>query len=82
MDYGMLWFDNDPKTDLPQKIDRAAAYYRKKYGRKPNFCFVHPKMLGDTIQFKFPLNVKPSQSILLHHLWLGVAAENEIGESQ
>jgi hypothetical protein len=45
MDIGMLWFDNDPKSGLTIKIERAADYYRTKYGRSPNLCFVHPSMV-------------------------------------
>ena len=45
MNVGMLWFDNDPKVDLEAKIERAADYYRSKYGKKPTLCFVHPSML-------------------------------------
>ena len=45
MNVGMLWFDNDTKSELDQKIERAALYYRKKYGKVPNLCFVHPSML-------------------------------------
>ena len=45
MNVGMLWFDNDAKTDLDGKIERAAVYYRTKYGRVPTLCFVHPSML-------------------------------------
>ena len=45
MNIGMLWFDNDPKTGLDKKIERAAAYYRTKYGRTPTLCFVHPSMM-------------------------------------
>jgi hypothetical protein len=41
----MLWFDNDPKTELTTKVERAAVYYLKKYGKNPNLCFVHPTML-------------------------------------
>ena len=33
MNIGMLWFDNDKKTDLAGKITRAADYYRNKYGQ-------------------------------------------------
>jgi len=29
MSTGMLWFDNDPKLDLPAKIQRAMDYYQK-----------------------------------------------------
>lgn len=45
MNIGMLWFDNDPKADLKIKIERAATYYRSKYGKAPNLCFVNPIML-------------------------------------
>ena len=48
MNVGMLWFDNDSKTDLNGKIERAAVYYRTKYGRVPTLCFVHPSMLPIT----------------------------------
>jgi hypothetical protein len=77
MNYGMLWFDNDPNTELPQKIDRAAAYFRKKYGETPTLCFVNPKMVGNGKAKQCSLEVKTTQSILLHHLWIGVAAEKE-----
>jgi len=48
MNVGMLWFDNDSKTDLNGKIERAAVYYRTKYGRVATLCFVHPSMLPTT----------------------------------
>jgi hypothetical protein len=76
---GMLWFDNDPKTDLPQKIDRAAQYYTKKYGQNPTLCFVNPKMIGqqapEKTKEKAEIEVKASETILLHHLWLGIPQE-------
>ena len=45
MNVGMLWFDNDPKAGLDAKVERAAVYYRKKYGKVPTLCFVHPTMM-------------------------------------
>lgn len=45
MNAGMLWFDNDPKTALAAKIERAVDYYKHKYGRDPNLCLLHPSML-------------------------------------
>ena len=45
MNIGMLWFDNDPKAGLDTKVERAAVYYRNKYGRAPTLCYVHPSML-------------------------------------
>ena len=74
MDIGMLWFDNDTKTDLPTKIQRAASYYRTKYGRQPNLCFVHPSMVDSS-----PVNtngsgieLRTTRSVLPNHFWLGV----------
>ena len=80
MNVGMLWFDNDTKVDLAARIQRAASYYRDKYGRAPNLCFVHPSMLGAT-----PVNtnggsnngcsgieVRTTRSVLPNHFWLGV----------
>ena len=45
MDIGMLWFDNDQKSSIPSKVERAARYYQKKYGKNPDLCYVHPKMV-------------------------------------
>jgi hypothetical protein len=76
----MLWFDNDPKADLGMKIQRAAQYYREKYGVNPNICFVHPSMLtGKTENSNGDLknsgmDVRGNGSVLPNHLWLGVNA--------
>ncbi len=41
----MLWFDNDTKSSLEARIQRAVSYYRAKYGRQPTLCYLHPSML-------------------------------------
>jgi len=40
MNVGVLWFDNDPKKALEQKIAEAQAYYQTKYGRASDMCLV------------------------------------------
>jgi hypothetical protein len=73
MNVGMLWFDNDPRTGLGAKIERAAGYYRQKYGRPPDLCLVHPSMLASTpAQTVGPIVVRPNPVILPGHLWIGV----------
>jgi len=72
---GMLWFDNDPKIGLSKKIHRAAQYYQQKYGQPPNFCAVHPKMLEKEKLEEADLKIEASESILLHHLWIGTVQE-------
>lgn len=70
---GMLWFDNDQNTTLTNKIDRAAQYYKKKYGHSPDVCFVHPTMIEAAAESKqtAAMEIKASEMILLHHLWIG-----------
>jgi hypothetical protein len=77
MRVGMLWFDNDPKTDLSTKIHQAAVYYQKKYGCKPDICFVHPSMLKtESISAPRGIEIRPNRVVLPHHLWLGIREAN------
>jgi len=73
MTSGMLWFDNS-NTTLAQKIQKAAAYYEKKYGRKPDLCLVHPSMfLPDTgVGEGMSLTVRPYRPVLPGHIWIGI----------
>jgi len=80
MNIGMLWFDNDPKIALSGKIDRAATYYRSKYGSNPTLCFVHPSMLaanstdhrpGDSLKTN-GIEIRASRSVLPNHFWIGI----------
>jgi len=75
MNIGMLWFDNDPKTELSLKIERAASYYSQKYGKKPNVCFVHPSMIQPNPVNKAArsdIEVRTTKSVLPNHFWIGV----------
>jgi hypothetical protein len=84
MNIGMLWFDNDPKTEFTSKVERAAAYYRNKYGRQPTLCFVHPCMIGSTpasngeqTSLKTAgVEVRSTRSVLPNHFWIGVNGIN------
>lgn len=72
MNTGMLWFDNDPKSDLAVKILRASEYYQKKYGQTPDVCFVNPSTNVEVPSKSFSVEVKVNQMILPNHFWLGV----------
>lgn len=80
MNIGMLWFDNDPKAGLGVKLERAASYYRQKYGQPPTLCFVHPSMLppAAVVEPEKPalveagIEVRSNRSVLPNHFWLGV----------
>jgi hypothetical protein len=72
MKVGMLWFDNDPKTDIAMKINRAVDYYRNKYGQTPNLCIVHPSMVKASPIKTGTIEVRSSRSVLPNHFWLGL----------
>ena len=77
MNVGLLWFDNDAKRDLKEKITRAAKRYREKHGIAPDVCYVHKSALGDnghTAQVG-QIQVETLPSVLLHHLWIGQKEE-------
>jgi hypothetical protein len=76
METGMLWFDNDPKTDLLTKILQAAMYYQQKYGEKPNLCFVHPSMLQSLNGETPPLKIISNIAIIKNHFWIGVQTKH------
>jgi hypothetical protein len=72
MEIGMLWIDNDPDTELAQKVNQAAAYYNSKYGVVPDLCFIHPSALDDDGQPNGSnLEIRSSQYIRPHHFWIG-----------
>jgi hypothetical protein len=68
---GMLWFDNDPKTALTVKVDRAVEYYRQKYGHRPDLCLVHPSMLTGDLAGPDGIVIRPYRAVLPGHLWIG-----------
>jgi len=72
MDIGLLWFDNDSKSDLGTKVLKAADYYRSKYGQDPNLCFVHPSMMTEAKANAGQVAVCTNSSVLPHHFWIGV----------
>ena len=80
MNVGMLWYDNDLHTALTTKVNRAADYYRKKYGVNPDLCLVHPSMLGnrpDLVDGRAgKVTVCPNRAILPGHLWIGTEDKN------
>lgn len=81
MHTGLMWFDNDPRTALAVKIQRASDYYKQKFGRTPDLCLVNPSMLGEsqleTIEQRGrQITIRPYRPVLPGHLWIGVEEEN------
>lgn len=72
MKEGLLWFDDDPARSLTDKVGRATKRYRQKYGRAPDVCYVHPKMMGGAEAQLGDVRVLPACTVQPNHFWLGV----------
>ena len=79
MKTGLLWFDDDPRRELEDKVLRAAVHYEQKYGRMPNLCFVHPGAFNGNgkrrVKKAGKVDIRPGRSVLRHHFWLGMAEQ-------
>lgn len=74
MKQGLLWFDNDPKGSLEEKIARAAERYSQKFGHRPDTCYVNPQLVSSQeIVTSNGVRVMAAKHVLPHHFWLGVA---------
>ena len=84
MKTGLLWFDDDPRKELTEKVLRAAAHYERKYGQAPDLCFVHPSALKNGngngkrgAKKAGEVEIRPGRTVLPHHFWLGVAEKKK-----
>jgi hypothetical protein len=93
MEIGLLWYDNDPRRTLEDKIGQAAQRYREKYGRWPNTCYVHPQAVAEPAEqgqemacrlkgSRTTIQVLSAPNILLHHLWLGESANEPLDKGR
>ena len=66
MKIGMLWFDNNPKIGVEDKVRRAAKYYQNKYGKAANLCFT-ANWSGNVDG----IDVRMSTSMPEYNFWIG-----------
>jgi hypothetical protein len=64
---GWLWFDDDPKTSLEEKISQAAARFGQKFGRPPRVCYVSQKALDNRSPAPGSVQVRAASNVLPGH---------------
>ena len=80
MKVGMLWLDGEQDGALDQRLARAAAYYRAKYGRRANLAVVHPETAGLPAERPVDgMTVRLRPDILRDHFWIGVEEAADSG---
>lgn len=78
MHEGRMYFDNDGKKTLLQKIEGAVKSYVDKYGKQPDLCLVHPSMLDkNTRQIELEtVKIRPYRPVLPNSMWIGIEDKN------
>ncbi len=73
----MLWFDDDPRRELGEKVQRAVSYYEQKYHRTAEVCYVNPAELptasAPEADATVRVQVRSAANVLPHHFWVGAA---------
>ncbi len=73
MRVGMLWFDRETEAPLAARLERAADYYRRKYGRAANVCYLHPSTEGAVEGARVAgMVLRLNAAVRPMHFWLGV----------
>ncbi len=67
---GLLWFENDPRISLPDKVKHAAEYYFRKFGRHATCCYIHPKN-GIAESALLDIRVIPSPTVQPNYFFVG-----------
>jgi hypothetical protein len=74
MNIGMLWFDSNDEIAVSMRVERAASYYKEKYGRVATLCFVHPSTLTEPAKVG-RTDIQPMDTVQPNHFWLGIKPE-------
>lgn len=67
---GLLWFDNDKKRPVAQKIADAIDRYRQKLGRAPTVCYINEAEAGASDVGN--VKVVAARNVLKWHYFVGV----------
>jgi hypothetical protein len=72
MDIGLLWYDDDAQRRLDERVARAVAHYRTRYGVLPTVCFVNPKMMSEGPEMAAGVQLRPASTVMINYFWIGV----------
>ena len=71
MENGLLWFDDRKKISTEQKIENAVLFFKEKYGKKPDCCYINTAESGlDAPDRLAGLRIETSQYVLPNHFLL------------
>ncbi len=72
---GLLWFDNDPKRKLADKIGQAVTRYQVRFGHRPTTCYLSERDFDGKTEEVSGIRLRPVSHVRPHHFWIGVEQE-------
>lgn len=73
MKIGMLWFDANAAIGVEQRVERAARYYREKYGQAATLCLMNPQVAEGGLPARVgQVELRTLETVLPNHFWIGV----------
>ncbi len=75
MKEGLLWFDNDPKRDVADKVGRAAARYQTKFGCQPTICYLSQRDFKGEFERVNGIRLQSAANVRPNYFLVGVEQE-------
>jgi hypothetical protein len=71
---GLLWYDDDPRREIGEKVRQAAARYLQKFGVAADVCYVNDRAIERGELRVGEVRVLPMSNVRPNHFWIGRAA--------
>ncbi|MCL6431963.1 MAG: hypothetical protein K6V36_14065 [Anaerolineae bacterium] len=81
LEFGLLWYDGDARRPLTAKIEEAAACYERKFGERPNRCYVHDSCIDGEMEWR-GVRILRAPNVLPNHFWIGLLRQQPGGASR
>ncbi len=81
MKEGLLWFDNDPRRKLADKVRQAATRYQVKFGQKPTVCYLNAADFDGQPTDVNGVQLRTASNILRYHFWIGIEHEARLAKA-
>ncbi len=77
MQVGLLWFDDEKKKTLEEKVQRAVTHYLQKFGQRPSVCYLNPVTMNGGPEAVSGVQLRTAKNVLMHHFWIGLEESAE-----
>ena len=78
---GLLWYDDDARRPIPQKIAEAVARYQERVGGRPTVCQLNPRQAVSLASAKAgalpPLRLVPDETLRSNYFLVGIEEGDE-----